>query len=280
MRYTDAVPTPVHAFATINGHRLRYRVRGEGPLAVFGHGLLGSIEQVEEHLPSLDALDGMVRLAVYDARGHGHSEGPDDAGGYTWESLGRDMVEIASHLGERSAVLGGASMGAAAALWAAVERPERVRALVLVMPPPLGPLEIRGADERAAVRALDFISAAVVNFGLEKAAELTATLPPGPGTAEERAAWIRAQSPRALAFAIRGLLSSPFHDPEAYRRITAPTLVIAHENDGLHPMRAAQLLRDHIPGCRLVSAPSREHWARHPEDFLGAVREFSSEVLG
>ena len=266
-------------FATIHGHRLRFRVRGEGPLAVFGHGLLGSIEQVEQHLPDLDALNGLVRLAVYDARGHGHSDGPDDAEGYTWESLGRDMVAMAAHLGEPAAVLGGASMGAASALWAAVERPECVRALVLVMPPPLGPLEIRGEDEHAAVRALDFISAAVSSFGLEKAAELAAAMPSGPGTSEERAGWIRSQSPRALAFAIRGLLHSPFHEPEAYQGITAPTLVIAHEGDGLHPIRAARLLKEQIRDCRLVVAPSREHWREHPEEFIGAIRAFHDEVL-
>ncbi len=273
------MPEPAYEFATINGHRLRLSVRGEGPLAVFGHGLLGSIEQVEEHLPDLEELHDLVRLAVYDARGHGRSDGPDDPAGYSWEWLGRDMVSLAEHLGESTAIFGGASMGAAAALWAAVEQPDRVRALVLVMPPPLGPLEIRGEDERAAVRALDFISAAVSNFGLDKAAELAAAMPSAIGTGEERAAWIRSQSHRALAYAIRGLLSSPFHDPQDYGRITAPALVIAHEGDGLHPVRAARLLQDHIRNCRLVVAPSRAYWQEHPEEFFGAIRAFRDEVL-
>jgi pimeloyl-ACP methyl ester carboxylesterase len=247
-------------------------------LAVFGHGLLGSIEQIDQHLGPLEALDALVRLLVFDARGHGQSEGPDSSAEYTWESLGRDMVAFADHLGAETAVFGGASMGAASALWAGIERPERVRALVLVMPPPLGPLEIRGPDERQAVAALDFVSSAVQAYGLEKTAELVKSIPGLAGDPEERAAWVRSQSPRALAFAIQGLIRAPFHDPEAYRCVTAPTLVIAHENDGLHPVRAAQLLKEKIPNCRLAVAPSLDHWRSHPEEFIAELQAFRDAV--
>jgi pimeloyl-ACP methyl ester carboxylesterase len=267
-----------HEFATINGHRLRYRVAGEGPLAIFGHGLLGSIEQIETHVGPLDALHEMVRLLVYDARGHGESEGPDASEEYTWETLGRDMVALADHMGEETAVFGGASMGAASALWAGIERPDRVRALVLVMPPPLGPLTIRGPEEHMAVRALEFISAAVQTYGLEQTAEIVKALPGLPGEPEERAAWIRSQSLRALAFAIRGLVAAPFHDPDAYSLVRVPTLVVAHEGDGLHPVRAARLLKEKIPHARLVVAPGPRYWREHPEEFFAEVRDFRDAV--
>jgi 3-oxoadipate enol-lactonase len=266
------------SFLEVNGYRLRCRVGGEGPLAIFGHGLLGSIEQIEGHLGSLDALAGIARLLVYDARGHGLSEGPDDPAAYTWESLGLDMVGLADAFGEETAVFGGASMGAASALWAAIERPERVRALVMVMPPPLGPLAIRGEEEHLAVRALDFISAAMQVYGLEKTAELARSLPGIPGDPEERAAWVRSQSPRALAYAIRGLIAAPFHDPEDYRAVRAPTLVIAHEGDPLHPVRAARLLKEKIPHARLAVAPEPGYWQGHPDEFFAEVRGFRDAV--
>jgi pimeloyl-ACP methyl ester carboxylesterase len=266
------------SFLTINGLRLRYRLAGEGPLAVFGHGLLGSIEQIESHVGSLDALNGMARLLVYDARGHGQSEGPEDAAAYTWETLGLDMVGFADAFGEETAVFGGASMGAASALWAAVERPERVRALVMVMPPPLGPLDIRGPEEHPAVKALDFISAAVQVYGLERTAELARTMPGIPGDPEERAAWVRAQDPRALGFAVRGLINASIHDPEAYRSVRAPTLVIAHEGDPLHPVRAARLLKEKIPHARLTVAPEPGYWRSHPDEFFREVRAFREAV--
>ena len=75
----------VTEFATINGYELRYRLEGEGPLVVFGHGLMGSIEQVDplEGGGALEYVLERVKLLIYDARGHGQSGGPEDANEYT-----------------------------------------------------------------------------------------------------------------------------------------------------------------------------------------------------
>ena len=288
-RAAAGVRTPVHSaameppetFATINGYRLRYRLRGEGPLAIFGHGLMGTIEQIDENLSAMDRLYERVRLLMYDARGHGASDGPDEASQYSWESLGRDMAGFIEHAGEERALIGGASMGAATALWVALEQPEKVRGLVLVMPPPLGDESIRQQAEKQALQVLDMLSAAIQNFGLEKTVELARNFPgfaATPEEADERARWMLRQNPRALAFAIRGLLQSPFHDPEAYRRITVPTLVMAHEGDGLHPARAAKLLGDTIPDVRVRIAPSLGYWRDNPDEFVAEVSAFFDRV--
>lgn len=270
-----------HTFATINGHRLRYRVEGEGPLAIFGHGLMGSMEQVEENLSVLDQLLARIRLLVYDARGHGSSEGPAEATGYTWETLGRDMGELVRQQGEERALLGGVSMGAATALWVALEQPERVRGLVLVMPPPLGEPGLRGDGEKQALQVLDMLSAAVQNFGLEKTVEMARNFPgfaPTPEEGDERSRWMLKQNPLTLAYAIRGLLQSPFHEAEAYGRIRIPTLVMAHEGDGLHPARAARLLGEMIPAATVHIAPSSDYWPKHPDEFLAEVELFLDRV--
>lgn len=274
--------TVTHDFARVNGFRLRYRLAGEGPLAVFGHGLLGSIEQIEDEAPGfLERLHEKVRLLVYDARGHGQSGGPEDHALYTWETLGLDMCALVEHVGEQRAILGGASMGAAAALWAAVERPESARALVVMLPPPLGFPGMRGEDERAALTVLDLMSAAVQNFGLEKTVELARHFPgfaSTPEEAEQRARWLLSQNPLALTHAIRGLLQAPVHDPESYRAIQVPTLVIATEGDGLHPIRAAQLLAEKVPDCRLAVAPEPGWWWSHPEDLMAELVGFLAAV--
>ncbi len=264
-------------FAEINGNRLRYRVGGEGPLAVFGHGLLGSMEQVGENVPGIEGLHRRIRLLTYDARGHGKSSGPQDSSAYNWQALGEDMTSMASHIAGGQAIFGGGSMGAATALWVALERPERVRGLVLVMPPPLGFEAVRADNERQALKILDVLSAMVANYGLEKTITLVRNIPGFAGTPEEadsKTEWLRRQNPLALRFAIRGLLQSPFHDPECYRGITAPTLVIAHDGDALHPLRAAQLLADTIPDCRLVVAPDAGYWRHNPLAFLAEVHAF------
>lgn len=270
-------------FAQINGYRLRYRLAGEGPLVVFGHGLMGSIEQVDP-LGGGGALEYVlerVRLLIYDARGHGQSGGPEDAAQYTWETMGRDMTAFISHAGEERAIVGGASMGAASALWVAIEQPERVKALALLMPPPLGHEPMRAQEEKQAIAVLDLVSAAVQNFGIEKTVELAKGFPgfaPTPEEAEERARWLLGQNPLTLLYAIRGLISAPFHDPEAYRQIKVPTIVVAHEGDGLHPVRAAQLLKDRIPDCELLVAPEPGYWQHHPDEFLAEMTRFLGRI--
>lgn len=268
-------------FAEINGNRLRYRVEGTGPLVIFGHGLMGSIEQIEENAPALGGLLQRVRLLTYDARGHGRSDGPRDAAAYTWTTLGQDMAALIDFAGERSAFVGGASMGAATALWVALERPELVRALVLMMPPPLGHVPMREEAEKQAIAVLDLLSAAVQNFGVEKTVELARNLPgfaPTPDEAQARAHWLLEQNPLTLLYAIRGLIQAPFHDPEDYRRIAVPTLVLAHEGDGLHPARAARLLGEKVPHCEVVIGQESEYWQHHPEELRERLEAFLDRV--
>ena len=264
-------------FAEINGHRLRYRIGGEGPLVVFGHGLMGSIEQVMPDSLDLDHVHSRVRLLTYDARGHGHSHGPEDHTAYTWETLGRDMAALIDHAGEDAAIVGGASMGAATALWLAVEQPERVRALALLMPPPLGGPEFQHPEEKNAIAFLEMLGMAIQAAGIEGTVEFAKKMPgfaATPEEAEERAAWLRSQNPLTLKYAIRGLVQAPFHHPDDYRRITAPTIVVAHEGDGLHPVRAAKLLAETIPNCELVVAPEPGYWTAHPDEFLAEMTRF------
>ena len=268
------------AFAEINGHRLRYRVRGEGPLAVFGHGLMGSMDALGIDFGELDALDERIRLLMYDARGHGQSEGPETPEGYSWEARGRDMAAFAAeHAPGERAIFGGGSMGAATSLWVALERPELVRALVIVAPPPLGHPHMRGPEEHQALQLFDVLSAAIENFGFEKTVELAAMMPAAsPAEVDTRRQWLTAQNPRTLRHVLRGVVASPYHDPEEYRRIAVPALIVAHEGDALHPVRAAQLLHERVPGSRLRVAPSSAWWGEHRTDFVQEVAEFLDAV--
>src|SRR5690606_33377289 len=107
-------PAGSEAFALVNGNPLRYRLDGDGLLVVFGHGLMGRIEQVDEYLAGLDPILSRIRLLAYDARGHGLSGGPEAPNAYSWETLGRDMGELIRFAGDEQAIVGGVSMGAAA----------------------------------------------------------------------------------------------------------------------------------------------------------------------
>jgi pimeloyl-ACP methyl ester carboxylesterase len=273
----ERAPIESESFTEIDGNMLRYRLTGDGPLVVFGHGLMGRIEQLDEYLRGLDPLLKRIRLLAYDARGHGLSSGPGTSAGYTWETLGRDMGEMIRFAGEERAIVGGVSMGAAAAIWLAVEQPEQVRGLVAMMPPPLGFISMRTPGEQRAITALDFLASAVENYGIETAIEVVKSVP-GFGAdeqdAEQRAAWLRGQNPLTLRYAIRGLIDAPPHDPECYRLIKAPTLVFGHEGDDLHPARAAKLLADNVEGSRLLMGPTADYWMTHKDEVLRELEAF------
>ncbi|MDZ7727590.1 MAG: alpha/beta fold hydrolase [Dehalococcoidia bacterium] len=270
------------AYREINGLRLRYEVRGaSAPLAIVGHGLLGSMEQLDSSLPGLEGLLGQVRILRYDARGHGESEGPTAPEDYTWDALGRDMLAFADAERVDRAVFAGGSMGAGSAMWVAIERPERVRAMIAAMPPPLGHEHMRDRSEQGALAMLQGLARAVEQHGIERTVQMLKAFPqfaPTPEEGEERARWLLAQDPSTLVPAIRGLGQAPYHDPELYRRITAPTLVIGHEGDPLHPVRAARLLADRVPGARLIVGDYPGYWREHPEELVSELRTFLATI--
>jgi pimeloyl-ACP methyl ester carboxylesterase len=191
------------------------------------------------------------------------------------------MGEMIRFAGEEQAIVAGVSMGAAAAIWLAVEQPEQVRGLVAMMPPPLGFVSMRMPGEQRAITALDFLASAVENYGIETAIEVVKAVP-GFGAdaqdAEARAEWLRSQNPLTLQYAIRGLIDAAPHDPECYRQITAPTLVFGHEGDDLHPMRAARLLADNVEGSRLLAGPTPDYWMTHKHEVLRELEAFLAQV--
>src|SRR6266702_7109511 len=120
----------------VRGVDIEVSDQGAGLPVFWGHGLVSSMEQEDRFLVmSWAHLARRYRVIRWDARGHGLSGGapvPDD---YRWDNLGRDLIALADELGIDQFVAGGASMGAATALHAAIQAPERVVGLVLMLAP-------------------------------------------------------------------------------------------------------------------------------------------------
>ncbi len=108
---------------------LAYDVQGEGPLVVLVPGL-GELRQAYRQLaPRLVA--GGLRVATVDLRGHGESSTGWDA--YDAAAMGGDLIALIETL-EGPALVIGNSYGAGPSVWAAAERPDLVRGLVLTGP--------------------------------------------------------------------------------------------------------------------------------------------------
>jgi pimeloyl-ACP methyl ester carboxylesterase len=119
---------------------LAVRQHGEGMPLVWGHSLMGSM-RVDDLAALFDweQLEQHAQVVRYDARGHGNSDGSYDPEDYRWEEMAGDMLAIADSVASTFAagrcVLAGVSMGAATALEAATQQPDKVAGMILVLPP-------------------------------------------------------------------------------------------------------------------------------------------------
>ena len=105
---STTAPLTEQVMTLASGHRLRYATRGaDQPIAVvFVHGWPDSWRSFE---PVLDALPPTVGAISVSLRGFGGSDAPAD--GYTPDDFAADVAELVDHLGVRSAVFVGHSMG-------------------------------------------------------------------------------------------------------------------------------------------------------------------------
>jgi pimeloyl-ACP methyl ester carboxylesterase len=87
-------------------------------------------------LADLEPFFTRIRALFPDARGHGLSTKFERPGDYTYDRKLADLVLWLDALGIERAIWGGASMGAALSLWAAVHVPDRVRGVVSISGPP------------------------------------------------------------------------------------------------------------------------------------------------
>lgn len=117
------------SYLSVDGGRIAYEVSGTGPLAVCVPGM-GDVREVYRHtVPALVAAG--YRVAAFDLRGHGESGTTFAA--FDDPAAARDLLALIGHLGGPAVVLG-SSMGSAAAVLAAAERPAAITGFVLLGP--------------------------------------------------------------------------------------------------------------------------------------------------
>jgi pimeloyl-ACP methyl ester carboxylesterase len=232
---------------------LRVQEQGEGPALIWSHGLLHPIA-LEALTPLREVLDGMQgrRVVRYDARGHGGSAaGRTDAANH-WDQLGADLLELAGALEIERFVAGGASMGVAASLRAALLAPERIAALLLLIPPTAW--ESRPAQAglyRAMAHILDEKGTVAVAKAVEEALR---TQPVAPGFESAQEALfeaLRGWDPPALGHVLRGAADSDLPDPELLTEIDSPALIVAVRDDPGHPLSTAEQLAERMPFAQL-----------------------------
>jgi 3-oxoadipate enol-lactonase len=113
-----------------DGTRLVYEIHGCGdgrPRMVLIHSL-GMDRSF--WAPVIERLGADIIILAYDCRGHGRSDKPK--GPYRVEGFADDLADLLDHVGWRSAIIAGASMGGCISLAFAAAYPARVEALGLI----------------------------------------------------------------------------------------------------------------------------------------------------
>jgi pimeloyl-ACP methyl ester carboxylesterase len=227
---------------------------GDGPPVVLVHGLTATRRYVV-HGSRLLERSG-YRVISYDARGHGDSSAVPDPNDYGYPTLVADLGAVLNELGVDRAVLVGASMGAATTLAYALERPDRVAALVQVTPAHIG--FARGAD--AELDRWDALADALERDGVEGFMQAYGDPPVADRFKRLVVRAIRQRierhrHPEAVAAALRVVpRSHAFEGPDALSRVEPPTLIVASrdELDPEHPYEVAARYAEVIPDAELV----------------------------
>jgi pimeloyl-ACP methyl ester carboxylesterase len=237
---------------------------GDGRPFLWAHGLTSSMasEDATGVFGWRDALGDGWRVVRYDARGHGASGASADESDYAWPNLALDALGLLDTLGIERAVLGGASMGAATALHAAVIAPERVERLVLVIPPTAWSTRSGQAKlYRAGARTVQLLGVGAM--------VTAARLAPSPKIFRNELAGLREAmlssqeglDRHTLPTILRGAAQSDLPDPDAIRSLAVPALILAWDTDPGHPVSTAEKLADLLPDAEL-------HVASEPADVI------------
>lgn len=201
------------------------------------------------------ARSGGRLVCGYDARGHGESS-PAPDGLYGYPELVADLEAVLDDRGIDRCVLAGSSMGAATAMAFALDRPDRVDALVQITPAYDG----EARTGASSLESWDARADAIAAGDIDRFVELT-----GAGSLPERfresarvAVRQRAERhlhPEAVAEALRQVpRSSAFDGLDQLGAVDAPVLVVGSRDDAdpEHPLDIAREYADRLPNAELV----------------------------
>jgi pimeloyl-ACP methyl ester carboxylesterase len=255
--------------ALVNGFPISYLRAGGGPPLVLLHGIGGNATQVRLQL---DSLSDDYTVVSWDAPGYGDSADP--ATNWTMADYADVLAGFLDTLDLERVHLLGQSWGGVLAAEFYRHHPARVRSLVLSDTFAGGgaqPEAERQAGLQARLHALETMTPA--EMAKSRAPAVLADDPPAAVLAEVEAmlAEIRPTGYRQAAIVLAGA-----DERDVLPTIRVPALVIAGDQDRIVPLSAAEYLRDHIPGARLVMIPDAGHLAsqEQPQRYNAELRAF------
>lgn len=253
------------------GRQLAYTVHGDGPrTCVLIHGLLFT-QRLHERLAAELARCG-YRVVTIDLLGHGASDRPREMQAYSMTAFARQVVGLLDHLGVEKAVVGGMSLGANTTLEVAALAPERLQGMIVEMP----------VLDHALVGCAAAFTPAMVAMTLGEPVmkvlqAVSRRLPRLPWFPDQLVDLVR-QDPGPSGAVLQGLLFARIAPPRELRRtFTAPTLIIGHRADPVHPFSDSGALHEELVNSRLIEASSILELRLAPERLTAEIVGFLQE---
>jgi pimeloyl-ACP methyl ester carboxylesterase len=242
-----------------DGVSIYYEVQGSGPPLLLTHGYSSTSAMWQGQI---DALSRDHRLVLWDMRGHGQSDYPDDPGAYSEALTVGDMAAILDAVGAERAIVGGLSLGGYMSLAFYRAHPERVRALLIIdTGPGFKKDEPRDAWNKRAHETAE-------RFEREGLDVLK--------SASRERSTVTHRNAKGLALAARGMLTQrDARVIELLPEIKVPSLVVVGADDAPF-LAASDYMAAKIPGARKVVIPSAGHAVNidQPQAFVDAVVPF------
>ena len=242
-----------------NGVKIYYEVHGDGPPLILTHGYSSTSAMWQGQI---EALSRRHRLVLWDMRGHGRSDYPEDPGAYSEALTVGDIAALLDEIGAARAIVGGLSLGGYMSLAFYRAHPDRVRALLIIdTGPGFKNDDARDAWNRRALETADRLD----RDGL-------AVLK----SASRERAMVTHRDASGLARAARGMLTQrDARVIELLPAIKVPSLIVVGADDTPF-LAASDYMAAKIPGAQKVAIPSAGHAVNidQPQAFLDAVLPF------
>jgi pimeloyl-ACP methyl ester carboxylesterase len=187
-------------------------------------------------------------------------------------AFAEQVVALLDHLGAEKAVVGGTSLGANVSLEVAAEAPERVQGLIVEMP------VLDNALEAGILAFVPLLFAArFAPFTVNGVRRLTRPVPRGLvpfwagivlDTMDQRA--------DSVAAILHGIIFGRVAPSSKQRRgITAPTLIVGHTADPIHPFADSRMLASELGNAEFVRARTVLEWRFRPERLTALAVDFA-----
>jgi pimeloyl-ACP methyl ester carboxylesterase len=246
-----------------DGVNLYYEVHGEGPTILLSHGYSATSQMWQGQV---EALSKDHRLVIWDMRGHGRSDSPEDPALYSEPATVADMAALLDEVGAKTAIVGGLSLGGYMSLAFNRVHPGRVEALLIIdTGPGYKNDEARDGWNRNALKTAERFE----TDGLQ---------PLETGSAERRAA--QHTSAKGLALAARGMLTQRDAGVIAsLPDIKVPSIVVVGSEDAPF-LAASEYMAAKIPGAKKAVIEGAGHAANidQPEAFNAALMAFLADL--